>query len=310
MIASSGKPIMFKLIEIKELHKVYANGTEALGNVSLSIKEGERIGLIGPNGAGKTTLVKLILGILRPTSGSVRLWGKDPYEMPKDLRKVVGFLLEDRGLYERLTVKENMMLWAKLLNIDRKKVLAALEKCDLWEERETLVKELSAGMRRKLAIAKSIAHDPSLIVLDEPTSNLDPLARRELIDLLRGFNKTIFLTSHDLFDVEGICDRIILIRHGNIAFDGSVQDFKKGLEVSEGTEIEISGRIPQMIEKLISDKFGGQTIRGRGVVVLKDTDSKELVRFLAENGFDIKRVEEKKVILEDMYYTIVQEDEE
>lgn len=165
----------------KNLRKIYKSGTEALKGIDLSVKEGEVVGLIGPNGAGKTTLVKIFLGLLKPSSGVATVWNNEAYNLPRDLKKKIGFLLEEPGLYEKLTVEENLAFWAELYDVDKSNIEKVLKQWDLWDKRKNLFKELSAGMRQKLGIARALMHDPSFIIMDEPTSNLDPVARKMLL---------------------------------------------------------------------------------------------------------------------------------
>ena len=195
---------MQAVVDVRDAHKVYLGATEALKGVDLSIEEGEAVGLIGPNGAGKTTLAKLLLGLLKPTSGTVRLWDHECYDLPHHLRLKIGFLLEERGVYENLTVEENLIFWAKLYEVDTGRVERTLKEWDLSDKKKELVNTLSAGMKQKLAIARSALHDPPFIIMDEPTSNLDPSARKDVVDLLKGHtgrSQTRFITSHDLFDI-------------------------------------------------------------------------------------------------------------
>lgn len=299
--------------EFRGVRKVYPGHTEALKKVDLSIEEGEAVGLIGPNGAGKTTLAKLLLGLLKPTSGSVRLWGRECYTLPPALKRKIGFLLEERGIYENLTVEENLIFWAKLYGVDTGRVERTLNEWELSDKRKKLARELSAGMKQKLAIAKSSLHDPPFIVMDEPTSNLDPAARKNVVDLLKGHadsGKTLLITSHDLFDIERICTRIVLLRRGTIAAQGTMEELRQQLGVGREVRIKVSTRIPGPLEKTIAEQYKARFTSEKELIVSDEgTDTRELVRFLVEQGMDVERVEESKLTLEDIYTTIVKEDE-
>lgn len=304
---------MQAVVDVRDAHKVYLGATEALKGVDLSIEEGEAVGLIGPNGAGKTTLAKLLLGLLKPTSGTVRLWDHECYDLPHHLRLKIGFLLEERGVYENLTVEENLIFWAKLYEVDTGRVERTLKEWDLSDKKKELVKTLSAGMKQKLAIAKSALHDPPFIIMDEPTSNLDPSARKDVVDLLKGHTgggKTTLVTSHDLFDIERICTRIVLLRRGTIAAQGSMEELRRQLGVGREVRIRVSQEIPEAIKQTIAERFVITTIKGDELIVSDETsDVKDLVRYFVEQGMDVERVEESKLTLEDIYTTIVKEDE-
>jgi len=304
---------MSSVVELRDVEKVYRGGTKALKGVDLSIEEGEAVGLIGPNGAGKTTLAKLLLGLLKPTSGTVLLWEHACYDLPYHLRLKIGFLLEERGVYENLTVEENLTFWAKLYEVDTGRVERTLDEWALSDKKKELVKTLSAGMKQKLAIAKSALHDPPFIIMDEPTSNLDPSARKDVVDLLKGHTgggKTTLVTSHDLFDIERICTRIVLLRRGTIAAQGSMEELRRQLGVGREVRIRVSQEIPEAIKQTIAERFVITTIKGNELIVSDETtDVKDLVRYFVEQGMDVERVEESKLTLEDIYTTIVKEDE-
>ncbi|MFQ5794164.1 MAG: ABC transporter ATP-binding protein [Candidatus Bipolaricaulia bacterium] len=305
---------MMPVVELRGVKKTYPNGTQALKGVDLVIEAGEVVGLIGPNGAGKTTLVKLLLGLLKPTSGTVRLWDCDSYALPPPLKQKIGFLLEETGLYENLTVEENLTFWTKVYEVDAGRIERRVKEWNLWDKRKELAKKLSAGMKQRLSIARSTLHDPAFLVMDEPTSNLDPTARKSVVDLLKGYigtDKTLFITSHDLFDIERICTRIVLIRRGMIAAQGSMEELKRQLGVGREVRIKVSKRISETVGKDICERYQARVISGDELIVYDEgADTRTLVRFLVEQGIDVERVEEQKVTLEDLYTTIVKEDEE
>lgn len=302
------------VIEFWDVSKTYPNGVEALKGINMSINEGEVVGLIGPNGAGKTTTVKLLLGLLKPTSGTVNLWGQNSYILSSEAKKKIGFLLEDRGLYENLTVEENLLFWAKVYDVGKVVIGRILKEWNLWNKRRELVKELSRGMKQRLAIAKAFIHNPPFIAMDEPTSNLDPVVRRTVVELLKGFagsDRTILLTSHDLFDIERICTRVIMIRQGTIVADGSMEDLRKQFKVGKEVKITVSKGIGDVLKDTILEKYPIKEIEGKEILVSGDhCNPKDLVRFLVTNDVDIERVEEKKITLEDIYTEIIKEDED
>lgn len=301
-------------VVVQKARKVYPGGTEALTGVDLVLSEGEAVGLVGPNGAGKTTLVKLILGLLRPTSGSIKVWGEDAYSLSYPLRKRIGFLLEEQGVYEILTVEENLLFWARLYGVESAQIERLLREWDLEEKRSALAKGLSAGMRQKLAILKALVPAPPLLVLDEPTSNLDPAARKKVVELLQGYRgegKALLITSHDLFDVERICTRIVLLRRGRIAAQGTMDELRTQLGVGREVRIAVAQRLPVPVVEGLVARFGAKPLGERELLVSAGkTEARALVRELVEQGFDVDRVDERRVTLEDLYTTIVKEDEE
>lgn len=301
-------------VVVQKARKVYPGGTEALTGVDLVLSEGEAVGLVGPNGAGKTTLVKLILGLLRPTSGSIKVWGEDAYSLSYPLRKRIGFLLEEQGIYEILTVEENLLFWARLYGVESAQIERLLREWDLEEKRSALAKGLSAGMRQKLAILKALVPAPPLLVLDEPTSNLDPAARKKVVELLQGYRgegKALLITSHDLFDVERICTRIVLLRRGRIAAQGTMDELRTQLGVGREVRIAVAQRLPVPVVEGLVARFGAKPLGERELLVSAGkTEARALVRELVEEGFDVDRVDERRVTLEDLYTTIVKEDEE
>ena len=194
------------VIEINGVDKTYPGGKEALRGINISVNEGEVIGLVGPNGAGKTTLMKLLLGVSNPTSGYLKVWGETCTSMSKKSRSKIGFVLDQRGLYSDLTVEENLIFWAKLYAVGSKKVEEYLKDWGLGDVRKQPVNQLSSGMMQRLSLVRPLLHDPTLLLLDEPTSQLDPVARVNVIDLinkLKSENKTLIMTSHDLVGLEG-----------------------------------------------------------------------------------------------------------
>jgi ABC-2 type transport system ATP-binding protein len=306
--------VVSNVIEMRGAGKTYHKGKVALVGVDLVVNEGEVIGLIGPNGAGKTTLIKLLLGLLDPTAGSVKLWGQESTALTRQLRERIGFLLDQRGLYTDLSVEENLRFWAKLYSVDSRKIEISLREWELWEERNSLVKQLSSGMSQRLSIARATLQDPSLLLLDEPTSQLDPFVRAKVLDLMSRLgakNKTLLVTSHDLSGMERVCTRMILLRKGKIAADGSMSELARRLGVGQQVHIRYRGNID---ESLMAEIAAGHNVHTEGsntLVISGDAiDTGALVRLLVNHGMDIEKVEEKAQALEDIYVTIVKQDEE
>jgi ABC-2 type transport system ATP-binding protein len=222
--------------------------------------------------------------------------------------------LDGPGLYDDLTVDENIKFWSELYEVSQIRGEALLNQWGLYENKGSLVKELSAGMKQKLAISRAFLHDPSIVLMDEPTSNLDPVARKNMVEFLKSLHdkeKTLLITSHDLFDIERICSRIILLRRGQIVVTGNMEELKEALGVRMGVTIKVSNKIPKNIVNEISKDSEVNIIGEKELMLSGDKISpSSVVRYLVNKGIDVERVEEEKVTLEDIYTYIVKEDEE
>lgn len=213
------------MIEIEDVRKSY-NGTRALEGFSLRIEAGELFGMVGPNGAGKTTLIKVLATLLQPDRGWARIAGHDVVQTSRAVRALVGYLPDVAGLYQDMRVGEFLEFFADAFHLRgerrRAAVQQALARAALVERRDAYVEQLSLGMKQRLLLAKILLHEPKVLLLDEPATGLDPLARIQLRELLKELNKegvTIFISSHILSDLEDICTRVALIAGGRNATD-------------------------------------------------------------------------------------------
>lgn len=211
------------VVEVENLTKEF-NGRRVLHGLTFHVKSGEVFGLLGPNGAGKTTTIRIILGLLRPTSGKALVFGQQLAKR-RDLRRKIGVVLESDGLFRRLSAYENLEFYAKIYglnnNIERdKKVREALELVGLYEVRNMKVGYFSKGMRRRLALARALIHNPEVLFLDEPTLGLDVESQTMVQDLItklsRKENVTILYTSHNMYEVEKICTKVAVLVKGKI----------------------------------------------------------------------------------------------
>jgi len=236
------------IIETQNLSKVYRDfwgrqKVRALKALDLEIRRGEIFGLLGPNGSGKTTTIKLILGLLFPTNGQALVFGRDATEVTKNER--IGYLPEESYLYKFLNAEETLDFYGRLFNMSRavrrQRVADLIEMVGLnWAKRRQL-KEYSKGMTRRIGLAQALINDPELIVLDEPTTGLDPIGTREMKDLiikLREEGKTVLMCSHLLADVQDVCDRIAILYQGELKEMGRVDSL---LKVRDVTEIRATG---------------------------------------------------------------------
>ncbi len=209
----------------------------AVDDLSLSIGKGEVFGFIGPNGAGKSTTIRFLATLLRPTSGEGRIGGHSVVDDPMAVRKLIGFMPDDFGVYDGMKVWEFLDFFAVAYEIPRayrKKIIGqVLELLDLTHKRDDYVNGLSKGMKQRLCLAKTLVHDPPVLILDEPASGLDPRARLEmkaLLTELRGMGKTILVSSHILSELADFCTSIGIIERGKLLAAGSIQDITRQLQ--------------------------------------------------------------------------------
>ena len=236
------------IIETRNLTKVYKDfwgrpKVNALESLDLEVRRGEIFGLLGPNGSGKSTTIKLILGLLFPTSGQALVFNKEASDVSKNER--IGYLPEESYLYKFLNAEETLDFYGRLFNMSagrrKQRVRDLIKLIDIeWAKRRQL-KEYSKGMTRRIGLAQALINDPELIVLDEPTTGLDPIGTREMKDLivrLRDQGKTILMCSHLLADVQDVCDRIAILHQGELKEMGAVENL---LSVRDITQIQAKG---------------------------------------------------------------------
>jgi len=219
---------MKNIIEIDHLTKYYGK-SRGISDLSLSVKEGDIFGFMGPNGAGKSTTIRLLLGLISPTSGSVSIFGKDNKKNQVEILKGIGYMPSEAMFYPSMRVKDVIDLAAKLHNKDCKK--QASELCErLQVDTKKKIEELSLGNRKKISIICAMQHEPELYILDEPTSGLDPLMQKEFYDLLLERNKqgsTVFLSSHILSEIQRYCQNAAVVREGKLITVNSVEQLAK-----------------------------------------------------------------------------------
>jgi len=214
---------MEPIIEVRAMTKTFGN-KQAIKPIDFTIERGEIFGFLGPSGSGKTTTVKILTGQLLPTSGTARVFGVDIAKMKDSERQQhlsrIGILTDNSTLYDRLTIEDNLVLFCQLYNVPTSRVQEALEQVNLTNERKTVVKQLSKGMKQRVTLARALLHKPDVLFLDEPTSALDPTNTKRIHEALRELNRmgtTIFLTTHDMEEAESLCDRIAFLHNGCIA---------------------------------------------------------------------------------------------
>jgi len=257
------------IIETRNLTKVYRDfwgrqKVRALKALDLEIRRGEVFGLLGPNGSGKTTTIKLILGLLFPTSGQVLCFGRDATDVTKNER--IGYLPEESYLYKFLSAEETLDFYGRLFKMSRKlrrqRTSELISLVGLTQAKKRQLREYSKGMTRRIGLAQALINDPELILLDEPTTGLDPLGIRDMKQMildLRDQGKTIVMCSHRLDDVEDVCDRIAILYEGELKELGRVDSLLKVRDVTEIHARGLSEKAQQEIGQLIQ-REGGELI--------------------------------------------------
>ena len=249
------------IIETRNLSKVYKDfwgrpKVNALESLDLEVRRGEIFGLLGPNGSGKSTTIKLILGLLFPTSGQALVFDKDASDVSKNER--IGYLPEESYLYKFLNAEETLDFYGRLFNMSagrrKQRVRDLIKLIDIeWAKRRQL-KEYSKGMTRRIGLAQALINDPELIVLDEPTTGLDPIGTREMKDLilkLKSEGKTVVMCSHLLADVQDVCDRIAILYQGDLKELGRVDSLRKVRDVTQLRAQGLSDAAKQELEEVI-----------------------------------------------------------
>lgn len=299
------------IIYTKDLTKSFGDNL-AVDRLSLSIPAGEVFGLLGPNGAGKTTTIRMLTALIAPSSGEASVAGFKVGSQDYQIRKSVGILTENPGMYNQLSAERNLSFFAQLYEVPniQAQVERYLRMLGLWERRHEAVGTFSKGMRQKLAIARALLHEPQVLYLDEPTSGLDPEASsivREFIVDLRQEGRTIIICTHNLAEADRLCDRIAVFRSSLLALDSptNLRQQLFGRRVVFHL-VEAQEKFAQAISQY---DFVKQTelIDNKLVVTLNEPDQQNpfLVKTLVEHGAEIRFVGEVRRSLEDVYLTLV-----
>ncbi len=231
------------LIKFDAIHKNYGDFT-AVKEINLEIAKGELFGFLGPNGAGKTTMIRMLTGIIKPTSGSISIGGYDLYKEPIKAKALIGYVPDRPYLYEKLSPVEYFDFMGGLYNVPKERVKEVSERMlklfDLWDKKNELIESFSHGMKQKTAMIAAILHDPEILVVDEPTVGLDPKSIKLVKEYFKQYTKegkTLFLTTHTLSVAEDLCQRIAIIRHGEIVALGSLKDLQEQAKMP-GNDLE------------------------------------------------------------------------
>ena len=251
---------MKNLIEVRGLVKKYKELT-AINDLDLDVKEGEILGLLGPNGSGKTTLINCILSLLEFNKGSVKIYGEEMTPESYHIKEKIGVVFQDVGVFEELTVYENIDYFCSLYIKDKDKrkkyVEDAIELVGLSDFKKFVPKKLSGGLLRRLNIACGIAHKPEIIILDEPTVAVDPQSRNNILEGIKKLNKegaTVIYTSHYMEEIDLICDYIVILDKGKVVAKGTSEELKESIEVDEKIKFETKELPNEALKEIEGDE--------------------------------------------------------
>ncbi|MDP9337733.1 MAG: ABC transporter ATP-binding protein [Acidobacteriota bacterium] len=282
-----------------------------MSNLSVAVRRGEVFGFLGPNGAGKSTSIKMLLGLVKPSSGQAFVLGAPSDDV--EIRRKIGFLPEDFRFYSWLTATELLHLHGRLFGMGaarlRERVPALLELVGLTPHREKRLRDFSKGMLQRIGLAQALIHEPELVFLDEPTSGLDPMGRRLVRDVIRAERErgaTIFLNSHILSEIEITCDRVVFIKEGRVVASHDLRANPEG-------EVRLAARVRNLSADAIAGlaKWGsGAHLEGeRLTLVPRSADGlPEILRHLVASGADVFEYRPEHVSLEDLFLKIMGED--
>lgn len=305
------------MIEAEGLTKDFGS-FRAVDHVSLRVEPGTVLALLGPNGAGKTTTVRLLTSILTPTAGRAHIAGFDVATEPEQVRAHVGILTEQHGLYERMHALEYLDFFARLYHLDdprrRQRPLDLMRRFGLGDALDKRLGQFSKGMKQKLALVRAMLHDPPVLLLDEPTSAMDPQSARlvrEAIRELRRERRTIVVTTHNLTEAQLLADRIAIIRRGRIIAEGSFEQLSRRIVGDPIMELRVraalNGLPAEVGEQVEVLAHGDRWLRYR--VAEPEETNPRLLRWLTARGVDVVTLSPVQETLEDVYLGIVEEDE-
>lgn len=305
-----------EMISTRNLTKKFGN-TTAVDNVTFHVNRGEVFGLLGPNGAGKTTTIRMICCLISRTEGDAQVDGLDisKKEDAIRIRKSIGLVPDNVGLYETFSAYQNLLYFGRLYEFPEERIKENIEKylriLDLWQQKDQHVSTYSKGMKQKVAIARSLVHDPELLVMDEPTANLDPEAAKTIRDIILDLKKdgrTILLNTHNLDEAQRICSRIGVLRTSLLA-TGSPDDLERAIR-GRKTVIQLERVSDQILAAAKSVNPVDIEIDGNRLILeLKDPegDTPALVSAVTAAGGKIRSVKETGASLEDVYLNLVRE---
>jgi len=299
------------ILEVTDVYKHFKE-VKAVDGVSFTLHEGEFMALLGPNGAGKTTTVEMIEGIQQPTRGEIVIDGKSWQGHSHELHRIIGLSLQETRFIDKLTARETLLLFASFYGLPSARVDEVLGIVNLWEKRRSYTQNLSGGQRQKLALGIAMLNNARLLLLDEPTTGLDPAARREiwniLLDLKKNHNTSLILTTHYMEEAEYLCDRIIIMDKGKILAQGTLHQLLAENNAKEIIEFTNNEVFP---ESVISGETGilkltwdEKTRKGKLIVQNIVEQLPVFLQRVEDNSIQLTNLECRKVTLDDLFISM------
>jgi ABC-2 type transport system ATP-binding protein len=299
-------------VDVTDLRRTFGDFV-AVDNISLSVRRGEIFGFLGPNGAGKSTTIRMLCGLLMPTGGTGTVGGFDINKESESIKQVIGYMSQKFSLYDDLTVEENIDFFGGIYNVPKEKKTArkewVLEMAGLTEERKALTRILATGFKQRLALGCAILHEPSIIFLDEPTSGVDPISRRNfwnLIGEMSAAGKTIFVTTHYM-DEADYCDRLALIYRGKIIAEGTPTELRKQYMTRDVLEVDVD-KVVDALDILLRNGTDAAIFGSVLHVIVEDiqTGNAHISEVLEASGITVKAIEKIVPSLEDVFVTLIE----
>ena len=309
------------MIKTENLTMTYKNGFTAVENLNLNVSEGDIFGFLGPNGAGKTTTIRMLTGLLKPTSGSILINDFDVALNENEIKKVIGVVPESHGYYNWMNGVEYLSYFAELFGQKKDKyskhIEYLLEKVGLSDKKRVLVGHYSRGMKQRLGIAKALINSPKIIFLDEPTLGLDPIGQKDIQNLIleinRVMNVTVFITSHLLKDIEVLCSSVCIVQNGELIEQGSIKELQDKYSENEIIKLKTSDNV-KANEFIKGNKLAQRTeISEDYIYIYMDKSSSidkinETKRYIVEklfiNSIDIQEIGKEEITVEDIFFKL------
>lgn len=295
------------LITARSVKKSFGK-VEAVKSIDFNLNPGEYVAVLGPNGAGKTTFVEMIEGIRYPDEGEILIKGKKLKDNKEELYGILGISFQETRLFEKINTIEILRMFASFYGAHESKVEEILKLTGLEEKRKAFTKNLSGGQRQRLALGIALINDPEILILDEPTTGLDPTARREIWDILTGLKKekstSLILTTHYMEEASYLCDRIVILDRGEVIARGTLDELLEAENMNKVAEFEVNENIPSNIDKKINGLFiewNMEIKKGRCTLEDAPRDLPLLFDYLENNNLTVKDFDYHKPTLDDLF---------